>query len=203
MKPVLLLALAVLLSACVSAIPPRSEQAREQLWLTHASRMQQRNVWDLRGRLAVQADERGWQASVQWRRDREHHRIQLSGPIGGGAVLLEQDSDGASLTERGGQKHHNRDIEALMAAVTGWSLPLNGLAYWVRGIPAPDAESATELDNEGTLATLRQQDWHIRYLEYGDFNGQRMPTKIFLRREDGGLEVRLVLNNWQAAASSQ
>ena len=93
--------------------------------------------WELRGRLAVRADERGGQASLTWKRDAARHSIRLNGPLGRGVVRVTQDETGAQLQDAEQRVFHAADAEELLYRYTGWRLPLTNLNYWVRGVPVP------------------------------------------------------------------
>ncbi len=93
-----------------------------------------------------------------------------------------------------------------MYRTTGWRVPLDGLNYWVLGLPAPDAAASEELDSRGRLKTLAQSGWDIRFLEYTRYGSFDLPSKLFMKRQNAGveaspvkdaaLEVRLIVERW-------
>jgi len=159
--------------------------------------------WELRGRLAVRADERGGQASLTWKRDAAQHSISLNGPLGRGVVRVTQDETGAQLQDAEQRVFHAANAEALLYRYTGWRLPLANLNYWVRGVPVPDLPAMRELDDAGRLKTLRQQGWEVQYQEYVRFEGYELPNRLTLTYtpdqaslELPAMEVRLVIDRW-------
>lgn len=159
--------------------------------------------WELRGRLAVRADERGGQASITWKRDAVQHSIRLNGPLGRGVVRVTQDETGAQLQDAEQRVLHAASAEELLYRYTGWQLPLTNLNYWVRGVPVPDLPAVRELDDAGRLKTLRQQGWEVQYQEYVRFEGYDLPNRFTLTYvperatpELPAMEVRLVIDRW-------
>ena len=107
------------------------------------------------------------------------------------------------LRDNRGNEYLDNDPAGLLLQVTGWQLPVTGLQYWVRGQVIPDRTAELELDGQGRLKRLRQNDWDIRYLAYARYGALQLPRRIFMSRAvgDGGgqkLEIRLALNNWHS-----
>ena len=197
--PVLLSAL--LLAACATQGVRLSPEQRQAVWQQRNIQLARLQHWSLNGRVAVRAGEQGWQAGIRWSKQPTLEEIQLTGPFGGGVVLLRQDAAGAVLRDNRGDEYYDTDAEQLLEQVTGWRLPVNALRYWVRGQAIPDAPKELELDDQGKMKHLSQHQWRITYQQYGDYDGLLLPRRIVLRRiadDDGNsLEVRLAVNGWK------
>jgi len=191
---------------CLSCAAPLSRPPADQLqqlWQTRESALLPIQHWELRGRLAVRADERGGQASLTWKRDAAQHSIRLNGPLGRGVVRVTQDETGAQLQDAEQRVFHAASAEELLYRYTGWRLPLTNLNYWVRGVPVPGLPAIRELDDAGRLKTLRQQGWDVQYQEYVRFEGHELPNRLTLTyapdpasMELPAMEVRLVIDRW-------
>lgn len=203
MKISLLLLLFTLLIGCSTTVVLLNEAERQAAWQNHLTKLNANQNWSLRGRVALHTEDRGWQASLRWVKSKSEQRIQLSGPFGGGVVMLQQNEDGVVLRDSRGNEYMDHDTERLLLQVTGWQLPVNGLQYWVRGQAMPGKRAEVELDDQGRLKRLQQNHWDIRYLAYARYDQLQLPRRIFLSRpiNDGSgrsLEIRLVLNSWQS-----
>ena len=159
--------------------------------------------WELRGRLAVRADERGGQASLSWKRAGVQHSIRLNGPLGRGMVRVTQDENGAQLQDAELRVFQATNAEELLYRYTGWRLPLTNLNFWVLGVPVPDLPASQELDAAGRLKTLRQQGWEIQYQDYVQSANHELPSRLTLTSlpdraapELPAMEVRLVIERW-------
>jgi len=198
-----LLPLVLWLASCAAPLPRPSADHLQQLWQARVSALLPIQQWELRGRLAVRADERGGQASITWQRNAAHHNIRLNGPLGRGVVRVTQDETGAQLQDAEQRVFRAASAEELLYRYTGWRLPLDNLNYWVRGVPVPDLPASRELDDAGRLKSLRQQGWEVQYLGYAQSEGHELPNRITLTYvpepatpEAPAMEVRLVIDRW-------
>lgn len=191
------------LVGCAAPLPRPSDVHLQQLWQARTSALLPIEHWELRGRLAVRADERGGQASLTWQRSATLHNIRLNGPLGRGVVRVTQDENGAQLQDAEQRVFRAASAEELLYRYTGWRLPLNNLNYWVRGLPVPDLPASRELDDNGRLTLLRQQGWEVRYQEYVQSADYELPNRLTLTYvpepatlEAPAMEVRLVVDRW-------
>jgi outer membrane lipoprotein LolB len=201
-----LLGLTALAAGCATApsLPPVENPAAT--WQARQTELRPITTWKIQGRLAMRTAEEGWQASLNWVRKGERYRIDLIGPLGRGHLRLTRDDQGAELRDADQHVWRAENPEQLLYRTTGWRVPLDGLNYWVLGLPLPDTAASQELDPQGRLKTLAQSGWEIRFLEYTRYGSLDLPSKLFIKRqghdangnpaEDATLEVRLVIENW-------
>jgi len=189
------------LAACAT-LPGRPPVENPQAaWGARQAELMHVNAWEIRGRVALRTADTGLQASLQWVRAGDSHRIDLAGPLGGGRVRLRQDASGAELRDSTDKVYRDASAERLLARTTGWQLPLDGLNYWVLGLPAPDTPATSELDAWGRLTRLGQRGWDIRFLDYAIYSGHELPSRVFITRgadagTGGTLDLRLVVETW-------
>jgi outer membrane lipoprotein LolB len=186
----LLFALFLVLTGCATRpVPPGGAAA------AFSPALPEFDAWSFRGRVSLVRGEEGWHAGMRWIETAGHYRLDLAGPLGQGAVRIDGLVDGhVQLQTADGQRHVARDADALVHSATGWELPVNGLRYWVRGVPAPGAESLLTVDDRGRLAGLEQAGWDIRYTRYETLEGRDWPTRVRLEAAD--LSVTLVVDEW-------
>jgi outer membrane lipoprotein LolB len=201
-----LIGLTVFAAGCVTApsLPPVENPAAT--WQARQTELRPIDTWNIQGRMAMRTPEEGWQASLNWVREGERHRIDIIGPLGRGHLRLTRDKQGAELRDADQHSWHAENPELLLYRTTGWLVPLDGLNYWVLGLPSPDIAASQELDPQGRLKTLSQSGWDIRFLEYTRYGSLDLPSKLFLKRQGRGadgdpaeaatLEVRLIIEHW-------
>jgi outer membrane lipoprotein LolB len=183
--------LCVLLIAGCGQLPPRPTPAEAAVpWSATAWA-----DWELRGRIAVRAGEEGWHASLAWRQIGEDFQLDISGPLGQGALRLHGDANGVGLERADGLRDRAPDADVLLMRHTGWALPVSGLRFWVQGLAVPGRAADWERAADGRPLRLRQDGWDIRYTGYAEQTGQSpRPRRIELER--GGLTARLLIDSW-------
>jgi len=190
MKHLAALLAVLLLAGCATTPAPRSSESAAGL-----------SAWQLNGRVSLTRGEEGWHASLHWKQQAERFFLKISGPLGQGGFQLSGDSRGVVLVDADGQTYVARDADALLQQATGWQLPVTGLRYWIRGLPAPLAGAAqTDQDAAGRLSQLVQSGWTVKYDRYQIVNNISLPDKLNLMRDD--ISVRIIVDKWELDAVS-
>lgn len=199
MKQWLLLLTVAGLTACATPIIPRfsiEDPLVRSAWSAHEKSISAIEHWQISGRFGASTKNDAWSGSLTWRQDNDEYAIQLSGPLSQGAIALNGNKDIARLKVDDKQSYVNTDAEQLLHLHTGMQLPINGLSYWIKGLPSPKRVTrSAALDENGHLLALREGHWQIDFKSYKTYNGIALPTKIFLQHDH--VSVRLVLDNWQ------
>jgi outer membrane lipoprotein LolB len=165
-------------------------------WQAHSAQLVELQRWTANGKLALRTADASDSASMVWQQLGRDTLLQLSGPLGMGATTIE--SDGQQLDIRRGDERQILDISTpdAIALNTGWDLPLHALTYWLKGLPAPDAEiQKLDLNTQTQLLqSLQQDDWDISFESYGQFQGYILPTRLRIQR--GATLVKVVISQW-------
>lgn len=151
--------------------------------------------WKFTGRISLTRGDQGWHAGLDWDNRADRYHLLVTGPLGQGALQLSGDAGGVTLIDSEAHVHTARDVDALLAQVTGWDIPVGGIRYWVRGLAAPDSAVRVTLDPRGRLQQLEQSGWQVTYLGYRSIGSADWPAKLKLVHDD--LAVRLVIDQWQ------
>lgn len=193
---------ALFLAACAAAPPLDSEQRlRAPLYEQRVARLSRVDSWSLQGRLAVSDDADGGSGSLSWRQDGASSRMDFHGALGRGAWRLVANANGAELEFADGTLHRAASIDALVRGQIGWAVPVESLAWWVRGLAAPGEVQQRLLDEEGRPSELRQDGWHIEFGRYGQVGGGAgplgdltLPLRMTARQADR--TVKLAIRKW-------
>lgn len=195
--------LAVLLVSACALLPSDSESPALATtptaadWKAHSSRVATLEDWFLKGRLAIRTEQDGWNATLHWRQRGDEYRLRVIAPFGQGTVeLIGTEGEEVTLITSENQRYQAPDPESLMEAQLGWSVPVTGLKYWVRGLPQPGGgiEAATP-DSTGRISSLDQSGWHIEIDDYTQALDRDLPRKLEMANER--LELKLVVTAWE------
>jgi len=190
------------LASCASI----SEQIRYQPadWDARVERHNQINHWTIKARLGVQTETEGGSFDVFWQQSADVYDIRLVAPMGQGAVHIEGDRDGVTISLADGQSEYARDAETLFASMTGLSLPVNGLHDWLRGMPIQGEKTdKTRWNENGQLYKFEQRGWRVEMNRYRKVADYELPHAFYLEREDRpDLSVRMLVREWRLAQSS-
>ena len=151
--------------------------------------------WQFTGRVSLTRAEQGWHAGLSWQEQADRFQLKISGPLGQEEFRLTGNAAGVLLQDAGGEKIKADDAESLLLQTTGWSLPVTGLRYWVRGLPVPRVYASERRDLHGRLLALEQSGWAISYIRYHFIEGVSWPAKLRLVR--GDVTLKLVIDEWQ------
>jgi len=93
-----------------------------------------------------------------------------------------------------GKSYQAKDADTLLRQETDWELPIRSLWYWIRGLPNPDLPVKTTLDQQGLIQDLQQNDWHVEYKRYQQYDAFYFPRKMVIQHED--MKLRLIVTQW-------
>ena len=199
----LMLSLFVFMSGCsqFSSKEQLSGSGQVDSWQSHKQQITPLDAWQISGKLGIRSQQESGSAVLFWLQRQDYFDIRLSGPLGQGSTRLtgRQGAVSLEIANRGTFQAHS--AQALMQEQLGWSLPVENLLWWVRGLPAPHSKSQVTLDNNSLLAKLEQDDWLIEYLSYRTENTLQLPERIKL--SGAGLNITLVVKEWQARQLGQ
>ena len=180
--------LAAIVSAC-AAIPrelPRVDPAAA-------------TAFGLEGRINLRVPKEVFPGRVRWQHADTFDELWFFSPLGSTVAHLSRDAQGARLVTAEGREYQSTDLHRLAYDVLGWDLPLEGLPYWVRGLPWPQAGAGREeRDAMGRLTRLEQAGWQVSVLDWSPAGVQGLPSRLDLVGER--LRIRLLVERWSVDA---
>ncbi|MWJ27706.1 lipoprotein localization protein LolB [Halomonas sp. ZH2S] len=192
----LLPALAVmLLAGCAAPGAPLEGERQRGQWEAQQPALERLDTWGLIGKVGLRTPEESTSANLDWNQYPHYFRMLISGPFGGGRSVLEGREGRYSLTTSEG-RFEAETPEALMEAQLGWSLPVDAMPDWVRGLPGDHASYRLETDELGFPSHLQQDGWEIDYRDWERFDDLWLPRRMVLNYDD--LRITLVINQWRS-----
>ncbi|HLX27591.1 MAG TPA: lipoprotein insertase outer membrane protein LolB [Casimicrobiaceae bacterium] len=148
----------------------------------------------LAGRMSARRGDNGVAGAFSWRHRPGHDEIELSTPLGQTLAQLQGDAQEASVRLQDGRTESAPTWQALTQEAFGVTIPVEGLAYWVRAVPRAKAAYSAERDATGRVSLLRQDGWDIAY-SYADDDASRLPSRLALSYPGADpIQVRIVVD---------
>ncbi|MCX7125295.1 MAG: lipoprotein insertase outer membrane protein LolB [Gammaproteobacteria bacterium] len=194
-----ILASLCLLSGCVRLqTPTASTTFQIEKPAIRQAQLAKVNSWKINGAFSIQ--QTGQQpeiANYSWYQfANKNYRIEISSVLNLYSVVIDCDANSITLSKNGTQKLSAKTPEKLMLKALGWSLPIDELHEWIKGMPALGKYSA-QYDAYGHLILLKQKGWTVKYDSYKANAAVDLPQMITLRRS--GLFVKIVINQFDSA----
>ena len=193
---------AALLTACTTApvrppLPAVDAAAAQVLQQERQARLAAIGRWSLQGRLALTVGDRGGSGRLDWRQQGDAFEVSLAAPVTRQSWRLAGTPLGATLEGLEGGPRAGMDADVLLREATGWPIPVQAMAWWVRGLASPDA--VLEFGADGRPRRLHAQGWTVDYQEWLPASGPwpEMPRRLQAVRGDA--RVRLVVDGWEPA----
>ncbi len=187
------------LTGCAPTVV-RYEPVIDIKWQQQQKLHNQLQSWNISGRISIQTEDDGGQADYTWQQHNlSDYNIRLVAPMGAGTMLIRARQNGVSLKTSSGEEMFNADVDQLMQSINGWPLPVSGLRYWIRGLPAPDSQyKISEWKDSGLPGVMLQDGWRIEFKKYKSVGQYYLPGKLFINRQnnDEEVDVRLIIRQW-------
>ncbi|SIT39700.1 Outer-membrane lipoprotein LolB [Paraburkholderia piptadeniae] len=152
------------------------------------------------GRFAVQyVDQNGQQRNAygnfDWQERGDTVTVQLRNPLGQTMAIVTSSPAIATLELPNRQPMTADNVSTLMQNALGFTLPVEGLRYWLQPSVAPTSKATTESDprQQSHLKQIQQDGWTIDYLAYADAPATGV-KRVNLERSEPPLDIKLVLD---------
>jgi outer membrane lipoprotein LolB len=164
------------------------------------------DAWEMRGRLAIDTGDRGFQGSFSWRQRQDTLDLAVRGPLGQGVLQVVGPAHTLTMTARG-ETRTLTDPETELSALLGWWLPVASLPAWLLGLPDRAFRYSTEPGIDGTLAALEQRLWRVDFSAYQLANATIATSPVLVPRriemKYGELALRLTIDDWHPSATAR
>jgi outer membrane lipoprotein LolB len=152
------------------------------------------------GRFAIQYDDQNGQqrnayGNFTWQETGDTVTLQLRNPLGQTLAIVTSSPASATLELPNRQPLTADNVSTLMQNALGFTLPVEGLRYWLQPSPAPTSRAKTEQDPQqpSRLKQITQDGWTIDYLAYADAPATGV-KRLNLSRAEPPLDIKLVLD---------
>ena len=148
------------------------------------------------GRISARRGDAALAGAFVWTHDAGHDAIDLSSPLGQTLAKLDGGAHDVTIHLSDGRVESAPTWSVLTEKAFGVTIPVDGLASWIRALPRANARYSVERDAFGRVSLLRQDGWEVIYA-YAD-DAARRPFRVTLRYPGAeSIEVRVVVDRWQ------
>ena len=190
------LLLAVSLLAACSSAPKIDKDLKPQLWLEHQIAINGITAWNINGRLGVKNEKDSGTATLLWEQSYADYELRVIAPLAQGTYILKGTRDGVVMHGPKNKITTANTAEQLIYQALGWKIHINGLKYWVRGVPEPYMTySELLLDDKGRLTNMKQSGFDVSILRYTEQNGISLPEKLSIKSDD--IQLKLIIKVWK------
>ena len=197
---ILSFAITILLSSCSSIQVTKTDipntDDKMQAWANYRIQLQQLDSWRTSGVIGVIINQKGQSANFLWRQDNKDFWLQVYGPLGIGASTFEGDQNAVTLKQSNGNTLKAKTLQSLMQRQLGWSIPLNGLYYWIKGLPAPNTPFDQRLNKQGLSEYIYQDVWHIEYKYYSLYSNKYPLASRITLTYGKQIKIKVVIKQW-------
>lgn len=168
-------------------------------WKQRQAMFARMTSWRMQGRVGVQFREESASFGISWlQQGNGQYEMNIKNPLTGSIVAYLKGSPSSVSLQANGKTYQDANAERLLQSQMGVSLPLEGMKYWVRGIPSPDSPvQQVKLDAQGRPQTLQQAGWVIEYTGWQGEDSNALPDKLNLTRAAENTKVKVLAQDWQ------
>lgn len=169
--------------------------------LTMSEREQQLTAmqqFSLQASVGVKSPAESISGNLRWQQQNnaEYH-ARLSNFLGISLFELTQDNSGSEIQIKG-ESYRASDTSTLLLQLSGWSMPLQDMPLWLRGLPGSNGRDV-QRDEYGRIVSFNLTDstgiiWQLEYQSF--FNDSlALPKRIVLSSSDS--QIKVVVRSWQ------
>ncbi|GAA0858279.1 lipoprotein insertase outer membrane protein LolB [Aliiglaciecola litoralis] len=180
------------------ATPVRENQSVDSK--LHQQRLSAISQWQVKGRLAFKSTEEKVSAYMRWRQKNKEFDLTLTTFIGT-TIMTMQNQPGFAQLEADEQIYTDIDASSLILQVTGWNIPVDKLALWIKG--QYTRSDNVVFDDNGLLSSLTAKcracaPWTLQYSRYKQVGDVWLPHDIVLTNSgDPNNQIKIKISAWQ------
>lgn len=171
-------------------IPVPAELREQQL--------KQLTSWKIKGKIAFITESERESANLYWQKAPENQRFNVTSTLGISVFSIQSTEEEHTILIDG-KKYQGRDLDHLLAQVTGYQLPISALEMWLKGTRYQPQDQFT-YDEQTKLPSELATDylghkWNVTYKNYGLQNNYALAHRLRIERD--GLTVIIKINRWE------
>lgn len=167
-------------------------------WKQRQANFARMTSWRIQGKVGMRFRDQSASFGISWLQNgADNYEMNIKNPLTGSILAYLQGNKSGVTLKANDKTYQDANAERLLRSQLGISLPLDGMKYWVRGIPAPGSlVGNVKLDAQGRPESLQQSGWVIDYSDWQGNDWKALPNRINLTRMPD-TKVKVISKDWQ------
>ncbi len=167
-------------------------------WQRNLVQIKQIKSYSNRGQLGYISDKERFSSRFEWQYNNPRsYTLKLYSTISTTSMEIQMHNAGITIADNKGNRRSESDAKMLLREIIGMDVPLEKLAYWLKGQPDENADykvgenhylSSFSYAVDGSL-------WTADYLDFHHTQTPALPKDILLKNQDQTLKIRV--DNWK------
>lgn len=154
--------------------------------------------FSLQASVGVKSPAESISGNLRWQQqDNTHYHARLSNFLGISLFELSHAENGSAISLKG-ETYHAADTSTLLLQLAGWSLPLQDMPLWLRGLPGVRGRNIIRDEfSRVTSFSLTDSTGIVWQLQYQSFfpDALALPKQLLLQSSD--TKIKIVIRSWQ------
>ena len=152
----------------------------------------------LQASVGIKTPQESISGNLRWQQqDAAHYTARLSNFLGISLFELTDSAQGSAISVKG-ETYYANDTSTLLWQLSGWSMPLQDMPLYLRGLPGNDGRNIRRDEFDRVTAfTLTDSTGIVWQMQYQSFfpDSLALPKRMLLTSSD--TQIKIVVRSWQ------
>ncbi|OOF37693.1 lipoprotein localization factor LolB [Rodentibacter mrazii] len=166
-------------------------------WQQHLQKIEKIRQYRAKGQIGYISPSERFSSRFEWQyQNPQSYTLKLYSLISKSTLLIEMHPQGMTISDNNGNRQSARNAKLLLQEMIGMDIPLEHLAYWLKGQPAVNSDYKVGMNHLlGTFSyPLEGSTWTADYLTYHAENS--MPENILLKNQNTSQTLKIRVDEW-------
>lgn len=195
------LVMSLMLAACtLDADRPTNVQyidKNDATWQQHLQKIQQIQAYRAQGQIGYISPKERFSSRFEWQyQNPQSYTLKLYSLVSRSTLLIQMHQYGMTISDNNGNQQSAANAKLLLQEIIGMDVPLEHLAYWLKGQPAKDSNYQVGTNHFLGAFTYHVDgsQWTADYLTYHPQNA--MPENILLKNDSTKQTLKIRVDEW-------
>ncbi|BFU59945.1 MULTISPECIES: lipoprotein insertase outer membrane protein LolB [Rodentibacter] len=188
------------LAACtLDAERPTNVQYLEKtdaVWQQHLQKIEKIQQYRAKGQIGYISPKERFSSRFEWQyKNPKSYKLKLYSLISKSTLIIEMHQQGMTISDNNGNQQSARNAKLLLQEMLGMDVPLEHLAYWLKGQPTGSDYKVGLNHFLGAFSfPIENATWTADYLNYHAENA--MPENILLKNKSTSQTLKIRVDEW-------